>query len=103
MKSVLLIVSLVLFIFGCAQEKTPSNVAMTKEKSAALEKANIINEVPTEPEMKEGKLVPPFSVSRESIEDIISSGSWGFSVYSPKEETIDYYTSAGRFLGRVSR
>lgn len=93
----------IIFVSGCAQEKKPSAMqVMNEEKGRAMQKANFINEVPVEPEMKEGRLVPPLSVSRESLEDIASSRSWGFSVLDPRSETIDYYTSTGRFLGRVS-
>jgi len=102
-RGLLLILSTVFIAAGCAQEKKPpATQVMNKEKGEAMQKANLINEIPTEPEMKEGRLVPPLSVSRENLEDIILSHSWGFSVFDPRSETIDYYTSTGRFLGRVS-
>ena len=103
MNKVLLIAVLLFFVSGCAQEKKPPAAqVMNEAKGEAMRKANLIKEVPVEPEMKEGRLVPPLAVSRASMEDIISSCSWGFSVYDPRAGNVDYYTSTGRFLGRVS-
>jgi hypothetical protein len=103
LKNLLLFFTVTLIAVGCAQEKKPSVAqVMNEEKGEAMRKANLINEIPVEPEMKEGKLVPPLSVSRESLEDILSSRSWGFSVYDPRSGNVDYYTPTGRFLGRVS-
>jgi len=103
MKRIIFLPFLVLFICGCAQEKKPPAAqVMNEAKGEAMQKANLINEIPVEPEMKEGRLVPPLSISRESLEDIISSRSWGFSVYDPRSGNVDYYTPTGRFLGRVN-
>ena len=103
MRNLLLIFSVALIAAGCAQEKKPPVAqVMNEEKGEAMQKANLINEMPVEPEMKEGRLVPPLSVSRESLEDILSSRSWGFSVYDPRSGNVDYYTPTGRFLGRIS-
>jgi hypothetical protein len=104
MKKLILFFSLLLCVSGCAQEKkgiAPS--VMNEKKGLALQEKQIVNEVPTEPEMKDGKLEVPISVSRESLEDIITTRSWGFSVYDPRQETVDYYTATGRFLGRIER
>ena len=102
MRNLFLIFFVALIAAGCAQEKkSPDVVVMNKEKGEAMQKANLINEIPVEPEMKEGRLVPPLSISRESLEDILSSRSWGFSVFDPRSESVDYYTSTGRFLGRT--
>jgi len=102
-RGLLLILSVVFIAVGCAQEKKPAATqVMSEEKGEAMRKANLINEIPTELEMKEGRLVPPLSISRESLEDILSSRSWGFSVYDPKSGNVDYYTPTGRFLGRIS-
>ncbi len=92
----LMLAGVLFFCFGCSARERPAEPA----KAVVVKEMTVVAAIQTPEPAAAASAVASAVREPEGAGSVITENRWGFSVYDPRTQETEYFTSTGSFLGK---